>query len=234
MILRSAPLAAPPARPAVASRRAAGGTVETGRRADHRHSFPVHSPHLTHHYHKYISSFPNSHFLIPLVKTSPAKPSQVMSRDMKNKCLFGSQSHWLAVSADNRLRLWDVSRAKEARCFVEKQHLAHSYTCFAWGRDETKGGLGVCAVGTSDGKAIVWDLARGVVVRTIASAGGAAAPAVADLCFSSDLSSLFVCSSDSNIFEYSIGTGETEQVLKGFKKGAVCLATSQKYVAAAR
>jgi WD40 repeat protein len=113
--------------------------------------------------------------------------------------------------------------------------LAHSYTCFAWGQDVATQGvdaLGVCAVGTSDGVIIIWDLTRGVVVRTIGTPG--AAPPPTDIHFSSDLKSIFACSSDSSMFEYSVSTGETKQVVKGFKKGALRLAVNQKVLAAAR
>lgn len=113
--------------------------------------------------------------------------------------------------------------------------MSHSYTCFAWGQDvETKGAgvLGFCAVGTSDGTIVVWDLTRGVVVRTIGTPGSSPAPT--DIRFSHDLESIFACSSDSSIYEYSIKTGETKQALKGFKKGALRLAVNQKVLAVAR
>lgn len=156
------------------------------------------------------------------------------SRDMKSSCLFGSK-HFLAITGDNRLRLWDIVNNKEKRCFVEKQHLSHSYTCFAWGQDvATKGAsdLGMCAVGTSDGVIIIWDLTRGIVAKTIGTPGSGPAPT--DIQFSYDLKTIFACSSDNNIYEYSVNTGETKQVIKGFKKGALRLAVNQKVLAAAR
>jgi WD40 repeat protein len=79
---------------------------------------------------------------------------------------------------------------------------------------------------------IIWDLTRGVVIRTIGAPGGAAAPT--DIRFSSDLKSIFACSSESSIVEYSVSTGEVKQTLKGFKKGALCLAVSGHVLAAAR
>ena len=158
----------------------------------------------------------------------------IMSGYMTSNCLFGSK-HFLAISGDNRLRLWDIVNNKEKRCFVEKQHLSHSYTCFTWGQDIATNGmsdLGMCAVGTSDGVIIIWDLTRGIVAKTIGTPGSGAAPT--DIKFSSDLKTIFACSTDNNMHEYSVATGESMQVIKGFKRGTLRVAVNQKVLAAAR
>ena len=153
---------------------------------------------------------------------------------MKTKCLFGLK-HFLVISSDNRLRLWDTIGHKEKHCFVEKQHLSRSYTCLAWGQDVTNRGiddLGLCAVGTSDGVIIVWDMTRGVVIRTIGTSGSCSPPT--DIVFSDDLSTIFACSTDPSVPEYFLNTGDTKRVVKGFKKGASCLAYHRNLLAIGR
>lgn len=138
----------------------------------------------------------------------------------------GDGSRFLQVSRDNRLHRWEVSRGEE-RCYVEKQHLSHSYLCFSWSEKKE---LGLAAVGTSDGLVIIWDLARGVVARTIRR-NESSSPT--DLKFSMDLQSIFCSSSGNEITEYEVKTGEVKRVLKGFKKGTQKLAVGPNVVAAA-
>ena len=139
--------------------------------------------------------------------------------------IFGKGSkYFITISADNRVRLWDVDSNNERRCFVEKHHLSHSYTCSTWGQTN-RDDLGLFAVGSSDGVVIIWDLTRGVVARTIGKPNESSIPS--DIAFSKDMTTLFVCYlSSSHIDEYNVVDGQLKQTHKGLKKGAARLALS--------
>lgn len=59
--------------------------------------------------------------------------------------------------------------------YVEKKHFQHSYTCIGYGAASTSKkrkdsqDSAVVALGTSDGKVILWDLKRGVVAHILGS-----------------------------------------------------------------
>lgn len=131
---------------------------------------------------------------------------------------------FITVSSDNRVRLWDVDSHSERRCFVEKNHLSHSYTCSSWAQ-KNKDDPGIFAVGSSDGVIILWDLARGVVLRNIGKSNESPVPS--DIAFSKDMKSIFVSyASSSHVEEFNIADGELKTSHKGLKKGAFKLTTS--------
>ena len=39
---------------------------------------------------------------------------------------------FIFMARDNRLNLWKVEPQKQRHTYVEKNHLAHSYTCLSW------------------------------------------------------------------------------------------------------
>lgn len=63
--------------------------------------------------------------------------------------------------------------------YVEKKHFQHSYTCIAYGSAAAAAGAkakrkdgseaGFVALGTNDGKVVLWDLKRGVVAHILGS-----------------------------------------------------------------
>ncbi len=147
---------------------------------------------------------------------------------------FGVKSKTFAhLSQDNRLHLWDVDTRKERKGYVDKNHLSHSFTCFNWKQDK-KESLGEFVVGFSDGTIIVWDLARGVVSKTIGKVNESDSPT--DIVFSNDSKSVFVSSKQNTVLKYNLKTGELEKSLKAGKKSILKLAShpTANVIAAAR
>ena len=139
-------------------------------------------------------------------------------------CTNDSNS-FIFVSKDNRVHLWDTDTCKERRTYVEKQNLAHFYTCSSW-RAGKKENLGYYAVGTSDGTIIVWDLTRGVVAKILGKANESPAPT--SLYFSNDSKSLLASSNQNKIVQYDLGTGEEIHSFKAGKKGVLKIAVNPK------
>ena len=73
--------------------------------------------------------------------------------------------------------MFDVESKTESRVFVEKNHLAHTYTSFDWLGGKS-GAKDLFTAGCSDGTVVVWDLTRGIVIRTIKVADKAIPTAV--------------------------------------------------------
>lgn len=138
------------------------------------------------------------------------------------------------ISSDNRIHFWEVDTCKLRRVYLEKNHLAHVYTCCAWlfeglkntSNAKTNTSLGLYAVGTSEGTIILWDLARGVVSKTIGIAGESPIPT--DITFSKDGKSILVVSSQQNMVQYDITTGDVIKSYKALKKGAFKMALNPK------
>lgn len=124
--------------------------------------------------------------------------------------------HYINVSKDNRLQLWDTESSKSKRSYVEKQHLAHSYLSFAW--NQKNGELGTYAVGASDGTVLVWDLGRGVVVKTVGQPNGTIP---LSMVYSSDGDRLYVGSTTSSIVAYDVESGNQISELQAGKKGPI-------------
>lgn len=92
-------------------------------------------------------------------------------------------SHFVILTHDGRLQLWDTVTGGLKREYKEKNHLAVQYTCLAWltqarggegsngakkkrkkeSYEQTKAGLGMVLLGTSNGRIVVWDLTTGDV-----------------------------------------------------------------------
>ena len=152
---------------------------------------------------------------------------------MNSLSTFSVQAKLFAnISKDNRLQLWDAGTRQERRTYVEKQHLAHSYICFAW-KQQTKDDLGTFVVGTSDCMIIVWDLTRGVVSKTITIISNTPPNSLA---FSSCGSTLFVSSIGTEIIEYDLKTGSQISEHSSGKKGPLklCMNPLGQVLAAAR
>ena len=132
---------------------------------------------------------------------------------------------FIHISNDNRVHLWDTDTRKERRTYVEKQHLAHSYTCSSW-RSGNKENLGYFAVGASDGVIIVWDLTRGVVVKTFGKINESPAPT--SLVFSNDSKSLLVSSAQNHVVQYDLTSGAEIRSVKAGKKGVLKIALNPK------
>ena len=132
---------------------------------------------------------------------------------------------FIHISNDNRVHLWDTDTRKERRTYVEKQHLAHSYTCSSW-RSGKKENLGYFAVGATDGTIIVWDLTRGVVVKTFGKINESPAPT--SLAFSNDSKSLLVSSAQNHVIQYDLTSGAEIRSVKAGKKGVLKMALNPK------
>lgn len=135
--------------------------------------------------------------------------------------LSQSTKSFVTVSADNRIHLWDTDTRKEKKTYVEKNHLAHSYTCSDW-KQTSANSLGHFAAGCSDGVVIIWDFVRGVVSTTIGAPGQHSAPTA--LAFSADAKTIFVGTADSVVSQYNVKDGEQVGSFKGGKKGTSVLA----------
>lgn len=139
---------------------------------------------------------------------------------------FAATCHSFAhLSPDNRLHLWDVANKKERKAYVDKNHLTHSFTCYAW-NNASKDKPGLFVVGFSDGIIIVWDLNRGIVSKTIGKVNESPAPT--DIIFSNDGNSIFVSSNLNQITQYEVATGSVITAVKTGKKGVSKMAMNPK------
>lgn len=134
-------------------------------------------------------------------------------------------SSFIHVSNDNRIHLWDTATSRELRTYVEKQHLSHSYTCSVW-KAGKKDNLGFFAVGASDGTVIVWDLTRGVVSKVLGKINESPIPT--SVAFSNDGKSLLVSSSQNDVLQYDLITGEQIHTFKAGKKGVLKMAINPR------
>ena len=132
---------------------------------------------------------------------------------------------FIFVTKDNRIHLWDTDSRREKHSYVEKNHLSHNYVCCCW-KQVKQDSLGFFAVGCSDGVVIIWDLARGVVVKTIGVSNESPVPT--DLVFSIDGTSIFVSSSQNHIIQYRLVDGEQINSYKAGKRGILKLAMNSK------
>jgi len=120
--------------------------------------------------------------------------------------------------------MFDVESKTESRVFVEKNHLAHTYTSFDWLGGKS-GAKDLFTAGCSDGTVVVWDLTRGIVIRTIKVADKAIPTAVN---FSLDYKSVYVSTADNNVLQYDLQTGELQSSIKCGKKAVLKLKCNPK------
>ena len=128
---------------------------------------------------------------------------------------------FLHISADNRIRVYDTDTSRERGSYVEKNNLAHSYTCSSWkpGKKDT---LGYFAAGASDGTIIVWDLTRGVVTKVLGQTNESPIPSA--ITFSNDGKTILVAStSDNNVVQYDLSSGEQTNSFKAGKRGGISM-----------
>lgn len=149
--------------------------------------------------------------------------------------VFGSSSQaFVHLSKDSRVHLWDVASKKERKSYVDKNHLTHSFSCYAWRNAAKEQTGGIFVAGYSDGLIAIWDLNRGVQTQVIGKANESEVPT--DIVFSNDAKSIFVSSNENQIVQYDIATGKEIIQLKTGKKGNFKLAMNPKVdvIAAAR
>ncbi|KAG5175110.1 WD40-repeat-containing domain protein [Tribonema minus] len=142
-------------------------------------------------------------------------------------CFDPLQGQLLAIlSADNRLRLWDVVSGTVRQQYVEAQHLSKHFSAIAWHRPSSASAgkrrrssstdsaapLGVIALGSEAGGVSIWDLQLGV--QTTLTDGNARSP-ISCMAFSSDGSKLYTASStDKDVVEWSM---ESSKILRKLK-----------------
>ncbi|POM73166.1 Hypothetical protein PHPALM_10007, partial [Phytophthora palmivora] len=145
-----------------------------------------------------------------------------------------SQTHFAAVSEDNRLKVWDVASASLQQELKERDHLSYRYTCLAWSqasksKSKKRSGtsdLGLLALGTSNGSIVVWDLTTGEVKHTLQTDAGHGSGAVQALAFNPHGSLLYSSSSDKHVLEWSVSSGKVERKFRCGSGGASALAVS--------
>lgn len=149
--------------------------------------------------------------------------------------VFGSSSQtFVHLSKDSRVHLWDVASKKEKKSYVDKNHLTHSFSCYAWKNASKDNSSELFVAGYSDGLVAIWDLNRGVQTQVIGKANESEVPT--DIIFSNDAKSIFVSSNATQIVQYDVSTGKEINSLSTGKKGVLKLAMNPKVevIAAAR
>ncbi|OWZ20940.1 hypothetical protein PHMEG_0004584 [Phytophthora megakarya] len=145
-----------------------------------------------------------------------------------------SQTHFAAVSEDNRLKVWDVAGASLQQELKERDHLSYRYTCLAWTQaSKTKSkkrsgssDLGLLALGTSNGSVVVWDLTTGDVKHTLHAEVVHGSGAVQALAFNPQGSLLYSSSSDKYVLEWNVNSGQVARKFRCGSGGASALAVS--------
>lgn len=130
---------------------------------------------------------------------------------------------YIVISKDNRLHLWDTDTRKEKRSYVEKNHLAHSYTCLDW-LQINHDNLGLCAVGCSDGAVIIWDFVRGIVSTTISHCNSS----ISSISFSLDGKYIFIGDDTNYVSQYKLSDNEFVRSIKTGKYGVFKLAMNPR------
>jgi len=96
--------------------------------------------------------------------------SRIYIHSLNSNVVAGSSS------SSSRSLAGSSNSVQQPRVYVDKNHLTHSFTCFAWSAEPTTSSSNdskstinsnLLVVGCSDGMIIVWDLSRGVIIRTI-------------------------------------------------------------------
>eukprot|EP00288_Rhodomonas_lens_P016904 CAMPEP_0177713930 /NCGR_PEP_ID=MMETSP0484_2-20121128/13196_1 /TAXON_ID=354590 /ORGANISM="Rhodomonas lens, Strain RHODO" /LENGTH=173 /DNA_ID=CAMNT_0019225841 /DNA_START=137 /DNA_END=655 /DNA_ORIENTATION=+ len=121
------------------------------------------------------------------------------------------------LTADNRLKIWDVATASASADYTPEGKLASELTALAWGlgatpssgskKKKSKRAAEVVAVGTVRGDVLLWDCARNEVQATLGGEGTEQTSRVNDLAFSASGSELFVCTSDGAVTCWHVASG---------------------------
>jgi WD40 repeat protein len=143
-----------------------------------------------------------------------------------HSCIFTNNlKTFLHISDDNRIHLWKTATGKEREGYIDKNHLAHSFTCLTWIEGANQS-LGNFAAGFDDGVVVVWDLVRGVELNTFGRTNSSFFPT--DIAFSNNRSTIFISSSQSQIEQYDLLTGKKLKSLKASKSGVSKMAMNPK------
>jgi WD40 repeat protein len=151
------------------------------------------------------------------------------------------------VSADGRLRVWDVLSNKLRNTFTEPNHLVSSFTCIDYVTVSKKstGSTGnnnsgkpnksqklsndeeLIALGTESGIVIIWNTQKGEIQHRLGDdKGGAHTSRVNDVVFDASGTIVYSCGNDKQIKEWSVETGLLVKSWKGAKQAVTKLALS--------
>ena len=131
-------------------------------------------------------------------------------------CGFDSNlERFAAVSADNRLKVWEVATGQLRHHFAQPTHLSSTYTCLSWGQSAADAIAGskkkrgksreLIALGTAQGDVVCWDLAKGEIVQSMRTKDeGEGGRRVHDVCFDSKCAALFSCGEGSHILQWAV------------------------------
>lgn len=167
-----------------------------------------------------------------------------------------NQSAYVYVSEDNRIKVWDVFAQQIRQEHVEKDHLMFKYTALAWCSRQSSSALskkkkpsskrqktessstsGLLALGTDQGRIVIWDLALNQVIDD----AQVSTSAIQDLIFDSTGSTIYSCSkTDRHVMRWDLQTLTTassapEPFLKAGKKSIhkLCLSHDDSILATA-
>eukprot|EP01089_Gocevia_fonbrunei_P004554 TRINITY_DN1458_c0_g1_i1.p1 TRINITY_DN1458_c0_g1~~TRINITY_DN1458_c0_g1_i1.p1 ORF type:complete len:413 (+),score=75.18 TRINITY_DN1458_c0_g1_i1:45-1283(+) len=124
------------------------------------------------------------------------------------------------VSADSRIHHWQVSTGKLTDSFTEPNHLNVHYTCLAVGSnldEETELSTVLLALGTREGAITIWDLKAGAIKKRLGENIKGHRPRIHDLCFSSNLTTLYSTAADGHIIQWDVSTGKQLSTIKADK-----------------
>jgi U3 small nucleolar RNA-associated protein 5 len=163
----------------------------------------------------------------------------------KSLCAFGpgqEHTHYVAITPDNRVRLFDTTSGGMLQELAEQTHLAITYTSLAWSSKKSNNGTstkrkrehtngagsedsspGLLALGNDKGHIVVWDLAVGRVVQKLSGHSSA----VTSLTFGMNGETLFSgAAGDKIISQWNTSTGKRVSEINVGKRGTTWLAVS--------
>ncbi|KAL7692143.1 putative IQ motif, EF-hand binding, small-subunit processome, Utp12, WD40-repeat-containing [Plasmopara halstedii] len=156
------------------------------------------------------------------VRTSPAM-----------QLFTDSQTHYVTVSEDGRIKVWDLANGTLLQELKERDHLSYRYTSLAWTQSKVKSkkrsgasNFGMLAMGTSNGVIVLWDLTTGDVKDTIQTDNVHGSSPVQALVFNTQCSLLYSSSSEKHVLEWNVRTCTLERKFRVGTSGASALAVS--------